>query len=91
MAKKAPMGAIKVDPRKQEMETVKKILSADQGGLLAAALTLAARVVRVESDGTLTGRAATLAGYRVLALTIDRTAGEGAKLQRALDDLLAGW
>ena len=90
MAHKAPIGAIKIDPREQEWEVVKKILGADQGALLAAALTMTARVVRLESNGKLTGRAAILAGYRLLASTIDASRDEGARLQQAIADLPAG-
>ena len=90
MAHKAPIGAIKIDPREQEWEVVKKILGADQGALLAAALTMTARVVWLESNGKLTGRAATLAGYRLLAMAVDASRDEGAKLQEALNDLVAG-
>ena len=89
-AHKAPVGAIKIDSQEQEWEAVKKILAAEQGALLAAALTLVARVVRLESNGKLTGRAATLAGYRLLAMALDASRDEGAKLQEALNDLIAG-
>ena len=89
MAHKAPIGAIKIDPREQEWEVVKKILGADQGALLAAALILAARVVRVER-GKLPGRAGLVAGYRLLASTIDASRDEGARLQQAIADLPAG-
>ena len=86
----APVGAIKIDPKEQEWAAVEKILAADQGALLAAALTLVARVVRIESGGKLTGRAAILAGYRLLGQVIDASRDEGSKLQEALDDLVAG-
>ena len=91
-AHKAPVGAIKIDQamKTDELEAVKAILAADQGALLAAALTLVARVVRIESGGKLTGRAAILAGYRLLASTIDASRDEGARLQQAIADLPAG-
>ena len=89
-AHKGPVGAIKIDPKEQEWAAVEKILAADQGALLAAALTLVARVVRIESGGKLTGRAAILAGYRLLASIIDASRDEGARLQQAIADLPAG-
>ena len=90
-AHKAPVGAIKIDQERKndEWEAVKKILAADQGALLATALTLAARVVRIESGGKLTGRPAILAGYRLLGQVLDASRDEGARLQQALADLPA--
>ena len=91
MAKKMtinPFGATKApDAAAKGKDAITKILGADQGTLITAALKLAAVIVVAHRPGQ--PEAVNIkASYLLLAQYIDKSRGEGADMQRALDGLL---